>query len=174
MWHKHILFFNVLRACEDRRAEKFHIQATAATVTRPSWADGIHTKAQLERAHHPLCDLAWIETFRWKNLGNIFTDHQQLQTVFTSTVYLQRSLFCCLNSNWRAVLRWCGVLSCLHLIYLEGIKLRNKIYLIEVKGKGFDWFFLKAEACQLVMSFLKTNFARCTEKMKQEEDHCKW
>ena len=42
---------------------------------------------------------------------------------------------------------------------------RERIWLI---------FFFKAEACQLVMSFLKTNFARCTEKMKQEEDCCKW
>ena len=106
VWHKHILFFNVLRACEDRRAEEFHIQATAATVSRPSRADGMHTKAQLGRAHHPLCDLAWIETFCWKNHGNIFTDHQQLQTVFNSTVYLQRSLFCCLNSHWKAVPCW--------------------------------------------------------------------
>lgn len=34
VWHKHILFFNVLHACEDWRAEEFHMQATAATAER--------------------------------------------------------------------------------------------------------------------------------------------
>ena len=141
VWHKHILFFNVLRVCGDWRAKEFHIQATAATVTRPSGANGTHTKAQLRLCHHPLCDLAWIEIFCSKNLGNVSTDHQQLQTVLNSTVHLQRSLsFVAWTHTGTLSFVDSGVLSCLRLVYLGGIKLRNRMDLIVVKGKGFDWF----------------------------------
>lgn len=90
VWHKHnILFFIVHCMCNDLRAKEFYIQATAATVPWKSGADTTHTKAQSRLCHHSSLWSSLNWNLCWKNLGNIFTNHQQLQMVF-NYVYLQK------------------------------------------------------------------------------------
>lgn len=118
--------------------------STSGQQQPPSFTKAEQMKRTQRHSRHsviiPLCELAGTEIFCWKNLGNIFTNHQQLQMVFTY-VCLQKRLSCIAWTHTGMLSfidSW--VLRCPCLIYLEGIKLSNMKCLTEVKGKVFDWF----------------------------------
>lgn len=140
VWHKHIWFFHVLHTCEDLRAKESHLQATAATVARKSQADETDTKAQWGLCHHSSLILIESKSFVERNL-EIFL--QIIDSYKRSSILLhicgkvflslpECTLECCPLSTLQCF--------CLCLIYVEGVKLRNMMGLIEVKGKGSDGF----------------------------------
>lgn len=139
VWHKHILFFIVHHMCDDLRAKEFYIQATAATVPWKSGADTTHTKAQSRLCHHSSLWCCWnwnlLLKERWKYFYKSSTATKGLQLrVFAETFF-----FHCLNHTGMLSFVDSRVLSYLHLIYLLGVKLKNVMGLIEVKGEIFDF-----------------------------------
>lgn len=140
VWHKHnILFFTVLRVCEDFRAKEFHIRATADTVPHKSWAGETHTKAQSRLGHHSSLwsclnrNLLLNESWKYFYKSSTATNGLQLclQERLSFIAWTHTGMLSFVDS-------W--VLHCPCLIYLEGLKLGNMMGLIEVKGKVFDWF----------------------------------
>lgn len=108
------------------------------------------------------------KSFVERALKNIFTDHQQLHTVFNS-VDLQKSFFCCLNAHWNVVLCWLPSVKLPVFGLFEGNKAQEYDSFLRGEGEGIWLIFLSSRlpTCNV---FLKTNLARSIEKMKYEED----
>lgn len=141
VWHKHILFFNVLPCVwrlEGKGIPHLGNSGHSHSPKRSQWNTHQGTVRTLSSSSlWPCLNRNLLFKEPWKCFYRSSTATNSLQFYCT---FAEKPFFRCLNAHWNLVLCWFWSVKLPTFGLLGGIKLRNRMDLIVVKGKGFDWF----------------------------------